>query len=304
MAKIEVAYSIELGENLNPFEANKYWKEGKLKNKRAFQCTEKDCMARITCKNMDALITNRKKSPHYIYSSHKNEHKADCKVYKGYIESEKVEKRRKRKNRVESTITQLTFHLVRPESHDVIIHTGEEDKNKRDLDLQNDSLKRKKGNNRHSVSNCFTLDTVVSEYIRICEVGLENTERIKLDFGGGRKREYLYSELFRNIADDTEYYVEEKTLYIYHGMAVIRKTHSDGYYISFQDKFKNSTRSVATVIQKGMIEDGKYGRTTKKRLENNLNRKVKVYVLGTKNITEDKVYINIKNIDCVTVVDR
>ena len=52
MAKIEMAFSLEINDFVDAIEANELWMEGILKDKREFICVGENCSVRITCKNM------------------------------------------------------------------------------------------------------------------------------------------------------------------------------------------------------------------------------------------------------------
>ena len=78
MAKIEMAFSLEINDSVDAIEANELWMEGVLKDKKAFICVGKNCSAGITCKNMDTFATDRKRIPHFIMSQHENMHSDSC----------------------------------------------------------------------------------------------------------------------------------------------------------------------------------------------------------------------------------
>lgn len=69
MAKVELAYSEEINDIVDAIEANELWIEGVLTDKRAFECIDENCCAKITCRNMDTYAYSRKMIPHFIYSS-------------------------------------------------------------------------------------------------------------------------------------------------------------------------------------------------------------------------------------------
>ncbi|MDD7643203.1 MAG: hypothetical protein PUK75_12170 [bacterium] len=84
MAKIEMAFSLEINDSVDAIEANELWMEGVLKDKKAFICVGKNCSAGITCKNMDTFATDRKRIPHFIMSQHENMHSDSCEVFREF----------------------------------------------------------------------------------------------------------------------------------------------------------------------------------------------------------------------------
>ena len=129
MAKIEVAYSLEIEEYVGAIEANELWIEGKLKDKKAFICAGKDCYAGITCKNMDTYASDRKMIPHFIMSQQDNMHSESCEIYREFLKIDINRNKTKNLECKEKAGKGICFHMTRPERHRIIEHilpTGQE----------------------------------------------------------------------------------------------------------------------------------------------------------------------------------
>ena len=118
MAKIEVAYSLEIEEYVGAIEANELWIDGKLKDKKAFICAGKDCYAGITCKNMDTYASDRK-----MMSQQDNMHSDSCEIYRDFLEKDVNRNNTKKHECKGKTGKGICFHMTRPERHRIIEHT-------------------------------------------------------------------------------------------------------------------------------------------------------------------------------------
>ena len=124
MAKIDLAYSEEIDDIIDAIEANELWIEGILINKKAFECIDENCNARITCKNMDTFAHGRKMIPHFIYSSQENMHSDICEVYREFEDKEKSVNNNETKDKAKTIGAKVCFHMIRPENHRNIMHTS------------------------------------------------------------------------------------------------------------------------------------------------------------------------------------
>ena len=134
MAKVELAFNLEINDIVDAMEANELWLEGILHDKRAFKCVYENCDAKITCKNMDTYADNRKVIPHFIMASRENKHNVLCEAYKEYDERESIRGKSKNNKETSNIGRNVCFHMERPENHRVISHIvcGERGQNAQD----------------------------------------------------------------------------------------------------------------------------------------------------------------------------
>lgn len=75
---LDIAYSIEVDDYLDPGRAYDLYWSGAIKDKKKFICPGIDCYARITCANLDEDIQDMKVVPHFrIYG----EHSDSCEIF-------------------------------------------------------------------------------------------------------------------------------------------------------------------------------------------------------------------------------
>lgn len=74
---------------MDAIRAHELWCEGILKDKTAFQCKDPNCVAQITCANMDKKKSEMKRTPYFQCYS---QHSTTCKCKNDYQESKKVDR--------------------------------------------------------------------------------------------------------------------------------------------------------------------------------------------------------------------
>lgn len=68
---LDVAYSIEANDFVDPDCAYDLFWSGVITDKRAFVCPAADCSAQVTCANLDKDVQNMKVVPHFkVYGTH------------------------------------------------------------------------------------------------------------------------------------------------------------------------------------------------------------------------------------------
>lgn len=300
MAKIELAYSLEVCDVVDAIEANELWLEGVIKDKRAFICTGEGCSAGVTCKNMDSYPESRKMIPHFIMSSRENEHYIFCDVLK---ELERVSKEKNVGNKgdeLKNISKKVCFHVERPENHRKIVNTTPiEKKPEEELEEEKrNATERRKSNN----SNFYWLNSLIWYYVEAYKENRLDKEKIEIDFGNNRKYKYDLAHLFKRINQEKVNSVKRYNHYIYYGRAKIFSRKDGGYDIVFYEKFCDSDKKVKSVISKELIDRCKHGKSNKlSLLEQNRGRERFIYILSSKNENDKFVFLNVLNLDCVAI---
>ncbi|MBQ4059426.1 MAG: hypothetical protein IJD40_10910 [Lachnospiraceae bacterium] len=304
MAKIELAYSLELGKVLDAMEANELWLEGRLKDKRAFECIDNSCDAKITCKNMDTFADKRKVNPHFIMANRENMHSLFCEVYKEYEEKDdKREKNRMECKKNTDIGRRVCFHLERPENHRIIKHKDSIECINNEIEYKEEK-KRAVERRKNSQSNYYWLNSLIWYYIRSYKENTTDKDVVEIDFGKGRKYPYPLNKLFKRINNEAETTDKDKNHYVYYGKGRVYLREDGGYDLVFSEKFNGSEKRVKCVIGKKMIEGCQYGKASKVNILNASRGKERfIYVLSSKNIDKkyDRIYLNIEKMDCIAI---
>lgn len=304
MAKIELAYSLEIQCIVDAMEANEMWIEGRLHDKRKFVCVDDTCDAKITCKNMDTFAYKRKMNPHFIMSCRENMHSLTCKAQKeNNVEMTRNNNVRKEKDSAPDIGARVCFHLVRPENHSLLQHK----ENDRQDEKTNVDVERKKKSNltmNQRKSNYYWLNSLIWYFVCSYKNNRTMEDKVEIDFGNENVYSYTLDELFKRIANETEISDKDKFHYIYYGKAKIFKRNAGGYDIVFLEKFIKSEKKVKCVISNEMIEACNVGRGNKiKFFDEAVGKEKVIYVLASKNVSDkySAVYLNVKNLDSVAV---
>ncbi|MPV86245.1 hypothetical protein [Ostreibacterium oceani] len=77
--KLEKAYAEDIKSYITAYEADQQFKIGKIKSKFNFKCPGNDCLAPVTCANLDRPDRLRKREPYYKVVG---EHSAECDLAK------------------------------------------------------------------------------------------------------------------------------------------------------------------------------------------------------------------------------
>lgn len=250
MAKIEKAYSIELGRNIDAVEAHELWTEGVLKDKKAFRCRDVNCSAQITCANMDKKKPEMKRTPYFqCYSPHDKE--CNCKSDYGVEHNTNREGREKGKDIPYSDNIDC-FHFERPENHNQIQPCS---MSKEHIEAkQQDNIRREKTRKIH-VGNHYSLTPIVTKYLLYKRDADKNYVRIK-------GRDISYNELFIAV-DSLDIHNLPRFRHVYYGKG--RVTVKEGKYIvAFEKKLRdlNEERqpmmcSILCVINKQLVSNYK-----------------------------------------------
>ncbi|MBD5096874.1 MAG: hypothetical protein HDT40_07725 [Lachnospiraceae bacterium] len=303
MAKIDLAYSLEIDDVIDAMEANEMWIDGQVLDKKAFVCPDPTCDARITCKNMDTYADKRKMNPHFIMASRVNMHSADCQINKENKLNIQTKDYHISNDGNPIIGRKVCFHLERPQNHGIV--------NKVDASIcenkeKERDKKRKKyvGRNIERKSNYYWLNSLVWFFVESNKGDRTKTDSVEIDFGKGRKYTYSLDNLFKRISEEKENTDKDRNHYIYYGKAKIQKRKDNSYSIAFLETFLDSSKIVKCIIHEQLISDCKYGKNNKLSLLNSAVGKERyVYVLSTKNASEkyNTVFLNIENLDSIAI---
>lgn len=303
MARIDLAYSLEIGYIVDAMEANELWMEGILRDKKAFECIDENCNAKITCKNMDTFADSRKKIPHFIMSNQTNMHSVLCKVYSEYEEKDGKKRNKKNGSDIADINKKVCFHMERPEEHRIIKHTGSGHSIKDDEDIRN-TKKSARESRRISKSHYFWLHSLIGYYIHSYLEGKTQQNKVEVIYSNNTVYKYQLSNLFVRIEKTKENANKEDRHHVYYGKGKVYLREDGGYDLFFGEKFIDSEKKVKCVVSKKIIDNCKYGKTNKiSILESAIKKERFIYVISKKKIdnAHGKVYLNVDNLDCIAI---
>ena len=297
MAKIDYAYSLEIGEAIDAIQAQELYFDEILKDKRNFMCCDSNCGAKITCANMDKSYGEMKRIPHFKCIE---DHSEQCQEV---APLKKGRKQSKQSDSEEQEITkQIMFGIERPENHyekksNVILG----DKEKKDSDINGNGE-----TNSNRKSNIFLVDSLVQYFIRgNTEKTLKSTKVIiKL---GKKRNAYVYSlqSFFKEISSADIKKIKINNVYVYYGKARVKQNGQDGYIIEFADNFYDNDKKVVCYLKKEIIEECKLQRNTKEnKVRNYLNSEINCYLLGNVVMGEKRIFINLKSLDHIAFSEK
>ncbi|MDD3279034.1 MAG: hypothetical protein PHG16_09175 [Lachnospiraceae bacterium] len=240
MAKIELAYSEEINDIVDAIEANELWMDGVLTDKKAFECIDEKCSAKITCRNMDTFAHSRKMMPHFIYASRDNMHSDMCEVYREFEEKEKETNKNETKNKAKHIGTKVCFHMIRPENHRNTMRTNT--KIESEIKVTKAEARRKYLDTKERKSNYYWLNSMISYYVKSFVEKKTDIDSIEVDFGKGKKYIYKLNSFFKRISNEQEKTDKDKMNYVYYGKGILYSRDDGGYDIVYKEKFEDSDK--------------------------------------------------------------
>ncbi|MDN3699179.1 hypothetical protein QWY97_17790 [Vibrio cortegadensis] len=263
---LDVAYSIEIDDFIDPDKAYELYWSGMLEDKRAFLCPGTNCSASVTCANLDKDTNSLKVVPHFrVFGSHS----------KGCEVSRNVPLKLKYAEPTTQTATHKTldtsvvdtFLEKRPESYYDHYKNNSRAKNAK-VRVVN-VLKSKADRQLKEIgviSSIYSVRTVVSRYARYKKDGTVELRRLNI---AGKDKSYtsLFSKIENQIVSDLPQMPS-----IYYGWAFINRLPSGhGYQIKFKKKLKanGSDKEFTTTVMIGdrLIERYKMKKLVAKRIE-------------------------------------
>ncbi|KRV73400.1 hypothetical protein P3W55_11245 [Pseudomonas citronellolis] len=261
---LDVAYSIEAQDYLDPDRAYDLYWSGVITDKRRFLCPGSNCTAQVTCANLDEDLQDMKVVPHFrIYGQHSK----DCEISNNLplkLQYEDGTPVKEERLSVDQSIVDI-FELERPESYydeprnDDSPEAARHKKPKHAKKINGTRL-RESG----SIGTVYSVRSVVSRYIRYRTDGSIKFRRLNI-----AGMDVYYSTIFKCIWEQDLDELPE-TPAIYYGWAYINRLPSNsGYQIKFKKKLKQGDHELTTtaMISDSMIEKYKIKKLMATRLE-------------------------------------
>lgn len=303
---LDVAYSIEAQDYLDPDRAYDLYWSGTITDKKKFICPGSSCMAQVTCANLDEDLQDMKVVPHYrIYGTHSK----DCEINNNiplnlyYEDGTPVKEERLS---VDQSIVDV-FELDRPDSYYDEPRESDSPKalgsNKpKYVKKTKDTKLRENG----SIGTVYSVRSVVSRYIRYRKDGSIKFRRLNIS-----GKDVYYSSMFKCIWEQDLDDLPDFPV-IYYGWAFVNRLPSDrGYQIKFKKTLKQGEDELKTtaMIADGTIEGYRIKKLMATRLEK-IHQKEKptafVFLYAQPEINTSKARIkyanfNLKNLDMIDI---
>ncbi|AXA99973.1 MULTISPECIES: hypothetical protein [Aeromonas] len=304
---LDVAYSIEVDDYVDPDKAYDLYWAGLIADKQAFLCPGTDCTAQVTCCNIDKDTQNMRVIPHFrIYGKN---HAKTCEVARGIdytINYTLLKSKDKEKASIDSSIVD-EFIINRPSSYyDERLPGSPEAKNaKKQLMYKGGSLEERLREIGHS-SKIYSVRSVVSRRIRYEKDGSLHSRRVNV-----LGKDVAYKSIMKCIWEQDLEKLPEYPV-IYYGWAYIdRLSSNQGYRIKFKKKLKFGQKMLdaTIIIFDSLIDSYKIKKLVSTRLTKIVSgsKQAFVFVYGKPEINQskqtDKVYANFKitNLDMIDV---
>lgn len=297
---LDVAYSLEIGDFIDPELAYElYWAEV-ITDKTQFVCPGRNCDAKVTCANLDKERQDMLVSPHYkVYG----EHSEECDAFTPLVEyaAETTRDASGGLNQIKGQSSADVFKLKRPESHFKKL-----DNHNSSAIGSNGSVHIKPGNLERSsegYSTYFSVRSIVTKFLCYRERGTTKDHFIKL-----ANEQMPYKRAFRGVYNQEIDSLPSHSL-VYWGKAFIDRTQADNAYrVKFVNKLKIDGREVNPSFFLGddLVENYPVRNLVRKRLEKISSEKPNlayVFVYGRPNKTRNGRYVNFKveNLDYLEI---
>ncbi|MBN1078071.1 hypothetical protein [Clostridium botulinum] len=295
MAKFEEAYSIECGKVINAEKAYELYWDGIINNKRAFECTDPNCEAQITCVNIDKKRAEMKQTPHFKCYG---EHSEECEVIKEFKEIEDNRKRGKRKRTIgyiDNKIDIFSFDRPKRDSMTVKV-SGETDK---DSKRENKERIKKEYENKGSRNTTYySIKPLISKFEKYNTEGSMTKHYINI-----KKARISYNTMFVDI-ENKDFLGIDKYYRIYYGVGKIYRTKKNekSFVVFLSDGFKDESTKTVIYINDKTID--KHYRKNKWREEldylvQERNRKIIFYVYCKPEKHDKFITLPLFNMDCI-----
>lgn len=302
---LDVAYSVEAGDYIDPDRAYDLYWSGVITDKRKFLCPGTNCMAQVTCANLTEELQSMRVVPHYrVYGK---THSDECEVFNEKPLALKYEDADKAEERVtidQSVVDQ--FFLRRPANYYDERVPPKEPSNAK---IKTASIAKQKADARlreiGSVSKIYSVRSVVSRFIRYKKDG--SLDRRRLNILG---KDVPYQSVFRCVWEQDLSVLPEYPV-IYYGWAYIDRLKSNrGYRIKFKKKLRFGEELLPTTAMIGdrLIESYKIKKLVSTRLKKIVADEkptafVFIYSKPVRNVSGEQEYANfeITNLDMIDI---
>lgn len=295
MAKIEEAYSIEYDDIIDSEKAYELFWDGIISDGRAFQCTDLNCEAQITCANIDKKRAQMKKRPYFVCYG---EHSTNCKVMNEFEERERHKGKigyNKNIGYLDNEVDILDFN--RPKIDSIISKTEKElDKNdirRRKKKIYEDN-KSKININRYS--KYYSIKPLISKYL-----SYESNGSLTNHFINVKGYNISYKKMFLNIE---KLFLKDTSKYfrIYYGVGKIVKSNKDNgdFIVFFKNGFKDEKVTTSIYINNNTINKNyrkvKWRETLDDLCKIN-DKEIMFYINSKPNINRNIINLPLLNMD-------
>ena len=261
---LDVAYSIEVDDYLDPDRAYDLYWSGLIKDKKKFLCPGADCSAQVTCANLDEDVQDMRVVPHFrVYGSHSQ----SCEIFNDVsleLQYEDVFNAKEERRTVDESVVDV-FLLERPSSYYEEpkanrFHNHNPVKKSQFIKRSTESILRENG----SIGNVYSVRSVVSRYIRYKKDGSLDHRRVNI-----QGRDVHYKSIFKCIWEQDLGTLPDYPV-IYYGWAFINRLPSgNGYQIKFKKHFTKTKENYITTVMIGdrLIDSYKVKKLVTTRLE-------------------------------------
>lgn len=295
MSKLEEAYSLEYNDVIDAEKAYELFWDGTISDKRAFQCTDPNCEAQITCVNIDKKRTEMKQTPHFkCYGEHSDK----CEVIKEFDElQENRDKKEKRSsmNYIDDTMDIFSFN--RPKRDGIIVKTKEVIDKGSPTEKKARIKEKYKGSGRRNITY-YSVKPLISKFKKYFAEGSLDKHFINI-----KGFNVSYKRMFVNIKD-IEIESVEKYYRVYYGTGRIYKSkkNNDDFVIFFKKRFGNKGIKTSIYISTKVIDEHYRKNKWREELEDLVEVKDKEIMFFINSKPEKKgdiIYLPISSMDFI-----
>lgn len=281
--KIEKAYSLELDRLVTAEEAHEYYWDDVLTDKQLFQCRGKDCVARITCSNMDKLRINMKRDPYFMQV---DDHSLGCSENAKIVSRSKSSKGNQSLGFLSPNL--IRFSLTRPPSHfEIAKSIGEFS-----LARKNKTIERlsQAADARNNIPVKYSIRPLITLYNGFSD---QEKKEVRLLL---RDSPISFDELFQSVTRELSLNSVER---IYFGDATIERR-PNGFLIRMCDEcqLENVISQPILFISDKILEKGINVKHWKRRAELIVSEGkslIRLYALSTPEVTQFEVKGVVRN---------
>lgn len=292
---LEEAYSIERNEIIDAERAYDLYWSGKLSDKKAFQCPDKNCEADVTCACMDIAEQSLKQVPHFRIVG---EHSSECKLFEDTNEIEyNVEHGHDSIGQNRAKSKEEKFHFSRPsyknnseDEHGQIINKP----------LSKKITKTTGYNQGENIKRFYSLRPVIKNWLRYRKN--EELESKYINF----ERLISYKDLFKGVYHQDICYLGKEN-FIYWGKAFIDSLKSGkGYKVKFAEPLESEGKRIrpSFFVSNQMIEKYEVKNLLIKRLEKiakSDNHICVVFIYSKPKLSGKYINFDIDNLDLLEI---
>lgn len=248
MGKLEEAYSLEFEDVINAEKAYELFWDGIICDKRAFECTDPNCNAQITCVNIDKKRAEMKQTPHFkCYGEHSDE----CEVIKEFDEIKENRNRKEKRNSMKYIDSEVDiFSFNRPKRDGIIVKTKDMIKKSNKSEIKERIKKEYKSSGSRNVTY-YSVKPLISKFEKYSSENTLNKHFINI-----KGFKVSYKNMFVSIKDiDVD--KAEKYFRVYYGIGRIVnvKKNDKDFMIFFSEGFGDKETKTSIYISDKIIDE-------------------------------------------------